>query len=453
MKSLKNIKYVFALAVAFVATSCDKELDIAPQNSLLTGASVATEANVINIMNGIYNEAAQVASYGGRAHMAADLLGNSNQVTWDGTFSQPREYINKRMLAANAYVSGLWTNQYEVANQALIVLENSSKITSNATLKQTVEGEAYLFSGLAYFDLVRYFGKQYVAGGANTQLGVPVLTKAVLNKDQITFPSRNTVKQVYDKIVADLTKAVNMLPNSNSRGAVYANKFVAQAVLARVYLQMGDYAKALAAANDVITNGGFQLAGAYGDAFNKGNDIKEYIFAWQVTAQSGTNGLNTFYAAEADGGRDGDIVINNAYVGMFDAADERGKFFYVAKGERLTQKFRNQFANVIFARLPEMYLVRAEANARLSSSVGATPLADVNTVRSRAKAPAKTAVTVADILKERQLELGFEGFLLHDLRRTQTNVGAINYNDDRLVMPIPQREIDVNKNLVQNPGY
>lgn len=453
MKLLNNLKYIIALTILTSIVSCDNELDIAPQNSLLTSDAISTEANVINVMNGTYNNTAHQDSYGGRALMAADLLGNTNQVSWDGTFTQPAEYFNKKMLASNTFVRDFWINQYETINQSLIVLENSNKITSNATLKKTIEGEAHLFSAIAYFDLVRFFGKQFVTGGTNTQLGTPILTKATLNKDQISFPKRSTVKELYDKIIDDLTKAISLLPSKNSRGNVYANQYVAQAVLARVYLQMGDYSKALAASNNVITTGGYELAGTYADAFNKGTDIKEYIFAWQVTSQSGVNGLNTFYAAEADGGRNGDIVINNGYTGLFNSADERGKFFYIAKGERLTQKFRNQFANVIFARIAEMYLIRAECNSRLNSSTGATPLADINKLRTRAKAPVKTTVTLADILLERQLELGFEGFLIHDLRRTKTNVGSINYNADSLVMPIPQREIDANKNLTQNPGY
>ncbi|MCU0451824.1 MAG: RagB/SusD family nutrient uptake outer membrane protein [Bernardetiaceae bacterium] len=102
-----------------------------------------------------------------------------------------------------------------------------------------------------------------------------------------------------------------------------------------------------------------------------------------------------------------------------------------------------------------MYLTRAECNARLNTSVGASPADDVNRIRTRAGLPNLTASTasVATILRERRLELAFEGTLIHDLRRTQSNVSTFPYNADRLVMPVPQREIDTNRNLVQNPGY
>ena len=88
-----------------------------------------------------------------------------------------------------------------------------------------------------------------------------------------------------------------------------------------------------------------------------------------------------------------------------------------------------------------------------------TPLVDVNVIRSRAKLPPLTAVVLADVLKERRLELAFEGFRLGDLKRNQestidpVSTAAIAWNSPRLVLPIPLREINANPNLVQNEGY
>ena len=67
--------------------------------------------------------------------------------------------------------------------------------------------------------------------------------------------------------------------------------------------------------------------------------------------------------------------------------------------------------------------------------------------------------TLNDILKERNLELAYEGHYLHDLKRLRLSTAGSNgtngpaWNSPRLVMPIPLREMDVNKNLVQNEGY
>jgi len=116
-------------------------------------------------------------------------------------------------------------------------------------------------------------------------------------------------------------------------------------------------------------------------------------------------------------------------------------------------KWNNQFGNVTVIRLAEMYLIRAEANARLSTSVGATPVADYNIVRTRALLPAAATVTLEQILLERRRELAHEGFRIHDIKRTKASIGGFAYNADELVFPIPSRELDANPNLTQNPGY
>ena len=68
-------------------------------------------------------------------------------------------------------------------------------------------------------------------------------------------------------------------------------------------------------------------------------------------------------------------------------------------------------------------------------------------------------MNVDAILKERKLELAHEGQIIHDIKRTQgivkdnSSETVFNYDDPRMVFPIPQREMDANPNLVQNPGY
>jgi hypothetical protein len=103
-----------------------------------------------------------------------------------------------------------------------------------------------------------------------------------------------------------------------------------------------------------------------------------------------------------------------------------------------------------------MYLIRAEANFRLLPAApvgGITPLADINRIRNRAGLTGLATATLANILNERKLELAFEGFNLHDIKRLQGAVGSLAWNSPKLIFPIPDREIRVNKNLVQNTGY
>ena len=177
----------------------------------------------------------------------------------------------------------------------------------------------------------------------------------------------------------------------------------------------------------------------------------------KVTAQDGANSLNTYFGIPlstypGSAGRR-DCKIRAAHFAQYETGDQRKDYFVLSAGNYYTLKHLDRFGDVPVVRLSEMYLTRAEANQRNTTVVGATPLSDVNAIRTRAGLPALTAVTLADILKERKLELAFEGQFLPDAKRTQTAVGALAWNSPKLIMPIPQREMDVNKQLVQNEGY
>jgi len=164
--------------------------------------------------------------------------------------------------------------------------------------------------------------------------------------------------------------------------------------------------------------------------------------------------MTTFFSIQDFGGRDGDIEIQPAHLALYDPMDDRLDLFFEANGGvTYSGKWNNQFGNVGLIRLAEMYLIRAEANIRLNTAVGATPLADYNRIRTRAGLPAATAVTLDEILRERRRELAHEGFRIHDLKRLKQNVGSLAYNADKLVFPIPAREIQANPNLTQNSGY
>lgn len=144
-------------------------------------------------------------------------------------------------------------------------------------------------------------------------------------------------------------------------------------------------------------------------------------------------------------------------IGTFDDVnDERRNFNYInsVNGRRLSSKYTNQFGDVPLIRLAEMYLIRAEANLQAATTVGDTPLNDINRLRTRAKATLFTTVTLANILRERELELGMEGFRIHDIKRTKGSISSsYAWDSDLLVFPIPLRETNVNTLITQNPEY
>lgn len=450
-KQMKNLKYlILTISSLFLLTSCDRELDINPEQGIDTETAISTPEGIQQILIGAYANTGDGDLFGGDLQIYADLLGDDSYLYWWGTYADLGNIHEKNIISDNVYVRDTWGRAYKVINATNVILENLS-VVKDADDKKRIEGEAKFLRALNYFELVRFFGKQYEAGKNNTQLGVPIVLKTVTDFNGDLSVARNTVEEVYTQVIKDLNESIANLPEENS---FYADVYSAKALLSRVYLQKQDYTNARNIANDVIENSGKSLMTNYKDAFNTSENVSEDLFAMQVTSQSGENDLITFYADEPQGGRGGDISLTEDYLNLFEADDVRGSFYYYNYyDDVLTSKYTNQYGNIHVIRLAEMYLIRAESNFRLNTSLGATPLDDVNTIRRRAHASELLSVTLDDILTERRRELAFEGFLIHDVKRTKGNVGSLSWNSDKLVFPIPLREIQVNKKLVQNPGY
>ncbi len=433
--------------------SC-KKLDTKPTQSIDESVALNTSADVQVALVGAYAELGNTDFYGGLPFVEADLLGDFNEINWSGTFQGLTQIKNKAIPIDNGFVTRTWLSGYRVINDVNNVLSALGVVTANR--KDRVEGEASFIRGAAYFDLVRLFGKAWNDGSPASNPGVPLIltpTRGITDADQ---KPRNTVAEVYAQAILDLTNAEAKLPASNG---FFATKGAAAAMLARIYLQKGDYANAAAAANRVIASGRYALRPNYAEAFPVGaagptqiSNTSEDVFAIQVNATQGVNSFNTHYSS----GSRGDIDINSSHLNLYEAGDARRNLFYVDGGSVYVGKFENTYGNVRLIRLAEMYLIRAEANFRLLPALpvgGVTPLADINRIRNRAGLPSLVTVTLAQILNERKLELAFEGFTLHDVKRLQTSVGTLAWNAPSLIYPIPDRERRVNPTLTQNEGY
>ena len=446
-KNIKNWVFTFA-TVAFLA-SCDNKLDVLPTATIDESEALSNSQAVEVTLTGAYDALSSSNLYGGAIQYSGDLLGaEQTEMRFAGTFVTLDELWRKTFTTTNTQTQATWLQSYASINIANNVLSALDKVS--ASKKGSIEGEARFIRGLVYFDLVRLWAKAWVDGDPNTNLGVPLITTPTRGITEDDYRPRATVAAVYAQVIEDLTKAETLLGNPQNTG--FASKGAAQAILARVYLQQGKYAEARDAANRVIAGGQFSLTETFEDAFSDATNDSEVIFKIIVTDQDGVNSLNTYYAPATYQGR-GDIRILNPYLNLYGAGDTRGTFFVRASNNTYTGKHLDQYGDVSVIRLAELYLIRAEANLRLGTTTGATPLSDVNLIRSRAGATPLASVTVADVLKERKLELAFEGEQIHDAKRTKSNVGTLPFSDNKLVIPIPQREIDTNKSLVQNAGY
>ncbi|CAN5603080.1 RagB/SusD family nutrient uptake outer membrane protein [soil metagenome] len=447
----------YIIALCFLGfTGCDKQLDTTPTLSIDDPVPLKTSKDVEGALIGAYADLGSSAFYGGNIFVCADLLGNSDELFWSGTYQGMTQIFNKEIPIDNGFVSDSWLTGYRIINDVNNVLANIDLVVE--AKKDQVEGEAKFIRGAVYFDLVRLFGKAWNDGDPNSNDGVPLILEPVTTTSSITAANqvaRNTVAQVYAQAISDLSVAEAKLYADKSD---FANAEAAAAMLARLYLQKGDYENARDAADRALTmalDNGYALTRTYYDEFNYINppipqrNSAEDIFTMQVTTSSGTNDFQTYYSLD---GR-GDISVEDAHLELYEEGDDRYTLF---ADDYYVLKYENVYGNVRIIRLAELYLVRAEANFRLGTEVGGVPMDDINVIRERALLEPldEESLTLNAILHERKVELAFEcGNQLHDAKRLEQNIGPFAWDDPKLIYPIPQRELRVNANLTQNEGY
>ena len=472
---ISNTKKLLLLVPMFTLLfSCTEKLELKPKQSIDAAVALTTPANIKATLVGAYLDGRSSSIFGTAFNEYSELYASTGDMLFLGTYEEPREFIEKEATVTNGYVENTWVQAYKLINTCNTLLNPETLAILEEEDQDMVEGEARFLRGWTYFELARLFGLPYEAGAANNQPAVPlVLTPTTDVADAVKLP-RNTVAECYTQALNDLTAARDLLPEEND---VYATSLAARAILARMHLQMGNYAGAAAEANYVIQTGAFALTNTPLEAFNNNSNSPEDIFAFQNNVASNNGWLAVMYASLNGAGR-GDYEIQQVFLNRFAPSDERGmlqedtesfytianinKMYYIGVGTIInsnginTSKWGSYYTNIPMIRLAEMYLIRAEANFEdAGADVGPnTPTQDINVVRNRSNAPPHgSSVTRQQIRDERYLELAWEGFRLHDLKRWKLNIGSYPYNAGNLILPIPFREMEVNDLLVQNDWY
>jgi starch-binding outer membrane protein, SusD/RagB family len=463
MYIMKKIKlFVLALFVGAAFTGCDGLLDLEPQASISDDIALSTPGNIETALVGGYAALGGANAYGGHYIFLTEIFAApTDQIFFNGTFLQPREVNAKQILVDNSFMAGYWATSYNIINRANNVLAALDVFGNDAARRARVEAEARFLRGTAYFNLIQVYGKAFADGNPSSNPGVPLILTPTRAANETLEVPRSTVAEVYAQVLSDLNAAKDNLPVANG---FFANTYVASAMLARVHLAMGNFAAAGTEANRVLTSGRYSLFNDIQDNFVRTQNGSETIFAVQNTATVFNNDMAVYYAPLPYGRAD--VQIRDAHLATYEAGDVRGTMFITTTRGRMTSKYASadpsvdpRRTNITVLRLAEMHLVRAEVSVRTGTNVGGVaPLTEVNALRARAGLPALSAVTLADVLRERRAELMFEGVQLLDLKRLQGTTldlagTTLPWNSNRLVFPIPEREMNVNPNLVQNPGY
>jgi starch-binding outer membrane protein, SusD/RagB family len=438
-------KFLALFLAAAAITACDDQLDTNPTASIDDATALSTPRGLEVAMTGSYTSLTSGNIWGRVMPTFSDLY--SDNLSFTGTFTTDQEVALRSITPPNGATTSLWLTAYFGINQVNNILAAIPNVTElTAAQANSLRGEALFVRSLHYHTLVRAFG------------GVPLITEPTRSPDE-NAPARSTQAEVYTRIETDLEEAATLLTGSDGDGR--ADRMAAIALLARVYLDDGKFALARDRATTVIASGGYSLVN-YADIFEtKHSD--ESIFELTYTTQSANNHA-FFFFPQALGGRRGyapTTSLANAYelgdprrAATIDSLGTSGtrfgvKYFRIGVGDD----------NVVILRLAEMYLIRAEANMRLGAPI-ATVLADINVVRARAgRAPLSDAVIttqaqlITALAAEQRVEFALEGHRFYDLRRLGLATTVLSLAPERLLWPIPQRELDTNELLTQNPGY
>lgn len=175
----------------------------------------------------------------------------------------------------NSLVNAQWTGWYRTIHRANVIIEKGPKVTSVPdAIRNRLVGEARFLRAWAYYELGSQFG------------GVPIYTEFVKTVDGAK--SRSTQKEVYDQAIADLKFAETALPATYPATELgRATKAAAQTLMARVYLQMGDYASAKTELTKIVSSGLYKIVDNYLDLTNEEGEFNEESILEVVYAPSG----------------------------------------------------------------------------------------------------------------------------------------------------------------------
>lgn len=447
-------------------SACSNVLDVPPTSSIAAEVAIADAAGARAALQGAYSGLQQAGLYGHALIVWTELL--SDNARHVGTFNDYADADNHLLRSDNGESETIWNAAYNEINRVNQIIEKVPNVPGlSPGDKNEMVGEAYFLRALTYHTLVKLWG--------NTgTLGVPLRLQPVASAADANQIARASGAATYTQILADLAQAKQLITAGRSQTR-QASLGAVSAIEARVRLYQGDWAGAEAAAAAVEAMG-YSLAPNFSDLFEgTGSNTPEDIFRITFTPTQ-AQAVSFYYLPKALGGRYevaptttvdatlGTTGIIAAFdpasggnISTYNPTDARGKWSIARAGSRTyAAKFRNPTGDedLHVIRLAEVILIRSEALARLNRVPEA--IAEYNRLRVRAGlAPDPTTLTQAEALaaiaRERRLELAFEGDRWPDMVRTGTGLAAIP--PAQTLLPVPQSELDVAPNMVQNPGY
>lgn len=488
--NILKIKYKYLAGLLFLGLiSCNDFLNVTPTGRTETPTAFADMQGMRSAVAGTYYKVFQL--YTSDFYAFGDLADNTIQLSLEKSSSAKLIYDYTPLTSS----SGYWATIYELLVNINNILEYQpqllAKFPGNKTELEYIKGEALLLRALSHYNLCKIYGQPYNYTPDASHLGVPVVLRAP-NYDDVL--ARSSVKKVYEQIITDLNEAETLLKGRSAKDKntkYYANQDAVYALKSRIYLYMEDWDNSIKYSGLAIGNVPLAESTNYLNMYRLlSNNESEIIFRLNGSQNKATTLMSLYNVVVTVNEKNQKLITDpaaipsDAYLRLFDGDVNDIRFKNLIQTEvdtlgrihHATLKFNpsdNSDAdymhfNPIVFRSSEMYLNRAEAY--LNKDLLTEAANDIKKIIARAhnQLPDDVVVTTTDkaalrsiIEKERIKELSFEGHKFFDTTRwkkdmvrdanTTSTVKKLTYPNDLFLLPIPQRELDINPNMKGNP--
>lgn len=470
---MKNKSTYLVLFLVSLLVSCDKKLDLSPENNLVESQLLEDRGTTERLIAGGFYTQFLIER---DALPIADLsTGNLYLAT--------NTYYNGTVDPTSGLLARIWTEHYKAINIANVVINNLPKYAKfeESTQRQFI-AEAKFLRAYSYFRLTLLFAEGWYEANGGGKLAVPLRLDAFSHSDESQYIPRSTNQQVFDQVIQDLEQAIPDLPMSYPTATQADVKLrsraaqnVARALLTRIYLYRHRDADVVKMADTILSDASYSLASSPDLVFPNNSSViaapanipfnKEIIYGFPVSWNSAlaSNTANNFQYA-----------VDPVFVKTYAPSDIRRTTMLrtltptqtVPDGEIRSNKYTspNMFDNMMIIRLSEVMLNKAEALTNLQG-VNQAAIDLLNNIHQRAFSPANKPVpyTLSSFVdkqqflevlwQERNWELAFEGHDRFDHMRTGRAINPV-IPANRYAFPIPQAEISISNGfLKQNSDY
>jgi hypothetical protein len=488
--------FIFIFAASMILSSCKKEfLDIYPTDNVSAFGVTSSTSTAMAALNGIHR--ALYVRYGSQgrggigawyyhiAEMGEDMV--FNYATW----TTHLRWLNRS--ATSSYNRANWLMFYGwIANANVLITGIDESTSGTQDEKDIIIGQALLYRAWCHFNLVQMYADRYVAGGNNTQPGIPLMVE-----NSTEGQPRATVEAVYTQINQDIDDAILLLDGKGRTNKSHLNVDVGRGLKARVALTMGNWTTAVDYAVQAREDYELMDSATYFLGFrinSESND--EYMWASQIQEDQTDKWAN--YGAYVSRNFSSTSIRRNPrsiFSVLYDqiSSTDVRKLLWDPTGDHLNlppgieivssaarypytnQKFiavstSDSRVDVPNMRVSEMFLIEAEAYARMGGhdAEAAAALYPMAVARDPSYSLSTNTgqALIDEIMIQRRVELWGEGFRWFDLKRLNLDLdrnggnhsASINNNlmfvpagDNMWTSLIPQDEIDANPLMEQNP--